>query len=210
MKSIISMTVVCGVAASAMGAGQFAITEIYPGISGPDGTEDWFELTNVGDMAISTDGLFYDDESADIADAGALDVVTVNPGESVVVLLGDTGDVAEFNAVWKADDNNITVITTNGGGGGLSQNGDGIFLLDAMGNVVLSQAFDNGFVLSTIDLVSGSATPSQIGVNGAYASNPFDNDGIDVQLIGSPGLIPTPGAAALLGLGGLAATRRRR
>ena len=56
---------------------------------------------------------------------------------------------------------------------------------------------------------------SVLGVNGAFASETFFNDNLglpnnEATLVGSPGVVPAPGAAALLALGGLVGARRRR
>jgi len=103
------------------------------------------------------------------------------------------------------------------GPGNLSQNGDSVNFIDPNnGTVLVSLPFEGSDTANTAttDAVNGLAL-SQIGVNGAYESNPFFNDNVgdshnQLTLIGSPGVVPTPGTLALLGFAGLAAARRRR
>ncbi|MEL6795632.1 MAG: PEP-CTERM sorting domain-containing protein [Planctomycetota bacterium] len=202
-------------AVSGVASGQVLVTEAFVGLSGPDGTEDWFELTNFGGSAVDTAQFFYDDDSADFSEAAPLSSILLQPGESAVFLI-DSGaaEVAEFEDVWGSG---ILVGTTTGGSG-LGQGGDGVTLFLGDGSIVTQQATPDALSgnLQTIDFVGGTAQASALGVNGAFESNPFENDDLNptspflVTLVGSPGVIPAPGTAALLGLGGLAAIRRRR
>ncbi len=220
---------VCGVVASvavaATASADLEISEVFIGLAGPDGTEDWVELTNTGisTLNFAAGDLFYDDESASIIDGGALPAFTLDPGESVVVIPGlDPADVAgalsEFDAVWGPG---INILTTDGGGG-LSQNGDAVFILDSGGSTVDTFAYTDldalplGFdPAATFDVAQGGGA-SVLGVGGAYESNEFFNDNIGtapdflVTIIGSPGVIPEPGTLALLGLGAAAMGLRRR
>ncbi len=108
------------------------ITEMFPGQSGADLTEDWFEITNLGNTAwvsgVDPD-LYYDDESAD---AGAADqifgITDIQPGERVIVLIGDNSSVMPFMNVWNpvVDLSGIEVGYTDGSG--LGSGGDGVTL----------------------------------------------------------------------------------
>ncbi len=215
-------------AQATVAAPMFQITEVFVGLDGPDGTPDWIEVTNVGDMAGQTGGLVYDDVSADIGDAGTLTDLSLAAGASAVFLLDnapvddvtysndEAGALAEFAAIWGAG---ITVGFTNGGGGLGNGGSDAANIGEGDFSTNLSTAAYTGpFAgqLATIDFVSGSETLSVVGVNGAYESNPFFNDDFGtspdflVTLVGSPGVIPEPATLSLLGLGAVALLRRRR
>ncbi|MEZ6234344.1 MAG: lamin tail domain-containing protein [Phycisphaerales bacterium] len=214
MKTVVCLAALAAVAGVA--SAQLSITETYIGIDGEDGTEDWFEVTNVGAAAIDTGNFFYDDVNPTLANAGQLDSFVLNPGESAVFLIASNPTtLAQFASVWGAVGN---VGLTNGGGG-LGQGGDEVNLLDAGGVVV--DALIYGAPLSsgtfTIErLGGGSPTLSALGVNGAYESNVFTNTTLGTApnfewtLVGSPGVVPAPASAALLALGGLVGVRRRR
>ena len=80
-------------------------------------------------------------------------------------------------------------------------------------SAVFSSGFEN--LNATIDFTSGSAMLSVLGLNGGYESESFFNDnlglpGDQATIIGSIGLVPTPGSASLLIIGGLVGMRRRR
>ncbi|MEM9082966.1 MAG: lamin tail domain-containing protein, partial [Planctomycetota bacterium] len=192
-------------------------TEVYTGLSGPDGTADWIEITNFGNTNVNLSGLFYDDSSLDITEGGDLSSFDLGAGNSVVVLVSvapaeAADEIFLFNLLWGSG---IDVIATDGGG--LSQNSDTAALLDGLGNVIDSVVYDDSFAggLSTIEVNNGVQRASVLGENNAFASGAFVNEdfagpGGEIQLIGSPGQIPTPGAFALVGLGGLAVARRRR
>jgi hypothetical protein len=64
----------------------------------------------------------------------------------------------------------------------------------------------------TYDLVAGTfdgIKQSVAGVDGAFVAPAAGGDFGEYALIGSPGVIPEPATAAVLGLGGLALARRR-
>ncbi|MEO0629904.1 MAG: PEP-CTERM sorting domain-containing protein [Planctomycetota bacterium] len=214
------------VAAAGTTAAQVSVTEIYPGISGEDGTNDWFEVTNTSGANFDTGNLFWDDDGPNALDGAALESFLLAPGESAIFIIADSltdiGDdspqnnaadvVTQFTNVW----GNVANVGITNGGGNLSQDGDSVNLsFDGGLTFPINVEFPTGFANTgaTIDTTSGFAD-SVVGVNGAYVSNPFFNDNIftgdGFTLIGSPGIVPAPASAALLGLGGLAAARRRR
>lgn len=212
--------------AGTIASADLAITEVYAGMSGEDGTVDWIEVTNTGLSTIDTGNFYFDDDSRSIADGGLLDSIFLGAGESAIFLVSDTNEasddvifssaIIEFNAIW----NYTGEIGLTNGGGNLSQNGDEAVLLSGtIGNEILvsSALFGEGFANAgaTIDFVSGSPMLSILGTNGAYESNAFFNDNLDfpnneATIIGSVGSVPTPGAVGLLSLGGLVGIRRRR
>jgi len=107
---------------------ELRITELFPGQSGSDLTEDWIEVTNVGEEAWIQEEdpeLFYDDESTDPADATLIEGISqIEPGEHVIVVLTNTiSDVNDFAAIWGEviDLSNVQIGYTDGkglGGGG--------------------------------------------------------------------------------------------
>ncbi len=217
--------------AAAAGLGSLAqagvpglqITEAFVGLSGEDGTQDWFELTNISNSSIDTGLYIYDDDSADPLDGGQLDSFMLGAGESMIFLISDDNQavddvtyasaIAEFQSIW----NYSGLIGLTNGGGGLGQGGDFINLFLAADSSFVTGQETPGAIsggLATIDSVNGTML-SVLGVNGAYESNAFFNDNLGLpgdmaSLIGSPGSVPTPGAIALLGFGGLIGARRRR
>lgn len=219
LKAFCSMVLAAGLAVPAMG--QLSITEVYIGLAGPDGTDDWIEITNTGTTTITAGAseYFYDDVSADITEGGDLPAFSLTPGESLVVLVSSNADAAafaEFEAVWGTG---INLVGTDGGG--LGQGGDSVFLLDNTGATVDSFSYTDldalplGFdPAASFDIAQGGGA-SVVGIGGAYESNEFFNDSIGaspdfmITIIGSPGVVPEPATAALLGLGGLAMLRRR-
>src|SRR5262245_36792513 len=86
---------------SASATAGLQITEVYFGLSGDDGTPDWFEITNYGDATGDTGTLYYDDESADPTVNGQLDSILLAPGASAVFLIeAGTGDIDTFASIW--------------------------------------------------------------------------------------------------------------
>ena len=102
--------------AAAMGLGSAAhanliITEIWAGVTGPDHSADWFEVTNIGAETTDLSGVFYDDESADPTENSSLaGVSSIAAGESVIFLTSWEDDFASamdatdsFAAAWGLD-----------------------------------------------------------------------------------------------------------
>lgn len=206
---------------------DFQITELFFGLSGDDGTEDWIEITNFGDAAGDTGTLFYDDESADITAAGNLDSFILSPGETAVFLLDDnTAAIDEFNTIWSG----VANVGLTNGGGGLGQNDDTAFLLDAGGGVIESVAYGAGLENIVVDTeVSGTLVIATVQANlfgtatstslaDAVLSAEFFNDNLNgtrpnlVRLAGNPGLVTIPEPSMGFALAGLAlcALGRRR
>lgn len=213
-----AITLIAAAGFAAAGTPGIRITEVFTGLSGEDGTQDWIEVTWTGAGTFDTGTVFYDDSGPSLGNAGRLDSFVLNTGESAVFLLSDvpvddigfTLAVDEFAAIWGG----VARVGLTNGGGNLGQGGDSANLLDAGGNVIASLAYDASGDLGTIEQIDGVTRLSVAGENGAYLSNGFFNDNLGLPndtavLVGSPGVIPAPGALALLGLGGLVAGRRR-
>lgn len=219
MKVTCTIAVLAGLAGVA--SADLAITEIYTGISGADGTVDWIEVTNNSGATVDTGNFWYDDSSADINDGGQLDSIQLGAGQSAIFLISDddapnndvdfASAITEFNSIWSYSG----FIGLTNGGGGLGQGSDSANLLDSMNIVLSSAGYDSSGALATLDYILDPSGVSSLDVNGAYESNAFFNEDQGspnsmVTLIGSPGVVPAPGAVALLGLGGMFCARRRR
>ena len=203
---------------ASVASGNIYISEVYAGMTGEDGTEDWFELTWTGAGTFDTGTLFYDDGSADPTVNASLTSFILNTGESAIFLI-DSGaaEVSQFATVW----GNVANVGVTTDGGGLGQSGDSVYLFDgntAGANVVATVDTPgyNGNEVATFQYdVNGVASFSTLGDAGVFESNAFFNDNIGgpsemITLLGSPGVVPAPGAVALLGLGGLVGSRRKR
>jgi hypothetical protein len=204
----------------ACAAPVFRITETYVGVAGPDGTPDWIEVTNFGDMDGDTGVLFYDDENPTVASGVALPSFILSPLESAVFMISadvDVDSISRFTAIWGS----IANLGAADGGGGLGQGGDQVNILLADGTVVDSLTYTTTEGLRTWEDPTGLGpiALSTIGVNGAYESAPYVNEtigfppgpGATITLVGSPGVIPEPTTALLAALAavGLAGARPR-
>lgn len=229
MRNTMIALATLAVPAAAFGVFDLKITEVYEGVDGDDITGDWIEITNFGDTSYTfgVDGnLWYDDSSANpTEDEMVTGITAIAPGESVVVVLENApGEVTTFVNAWgPANLAGVQVGYLLGDDpGGLSQGGEDLYLFDgntgAAGIVdtVLYLGVDNGTQGSTWtwDPNAGNfpgTLQSVSGVNGAYTAPTAAGDSGEFALIGSPGrIVPAPGAAALLGLAGIAGLRRRR
>lgn len=194
------------------------ITEVAPWSSGNSAVAvDWFELTNTGASAVTITGWRVDDDSNLFANGRALLGITSIPAGTSVIFL-ETANLAATSATfintWFGGTAPAGLLfgSYSGAGVGFGTGGDQVNIFDAAGvrqaNVAFGasttgpfRTFDNAAGLNNVALT----TLASVGVNGAFgaASNPSNE-------FGSPGVIPTPAAAALLGLGALSAGRRRR
>ena len=88
-------------------ASMLQITEIYSGISNPNGgqdiTEDWFEVTNLGDASweLATDGsLNVEDEPNKLSFTVAItlpNITEVAPGQSIICVNGRSPRSSQFS-----------------------------------------------------------------------------------------------------------------
>jgi len=174
-------------------APDFQITEVFAGVSdGENGTEDWFEITNLGLAAGYIAGLYYEDDSSDPTAGAELPSVTLAPGESVIVLITDSAaDVGVFETIWGVGANIITV-----DGPGLDSGGDTVNLYDgntAGASLVESVTYDPaGYpdYLTYVFDAGGNQSQPTAGVDGAYNSAEYEKndpaDGALISLVGSP------------------------
>ena len=177
------------------------ITEIWPGQSGTDVTADWFEIYNAGTeawVAASSPALWYDDVSATPTDATLIEGITdIQPGESVVIMVGVMADAVNFSAVWSTDYDltDIEIGYTDGAGLGgddtvtlwLGDPRDSGLLVDSEGYVDSgandAQSYD--VVLSAYSVIGGGAIAP--GTNVAGATSTLGGDLSDTPAIASPG-----------------------
>ena len=214
-KFLLAASAVCVLAQPALATFDLQITEIWPGQGGGnDVTDDWFEITNFGDMAWEASthgGLWFDDESMAVTEidgdtnlpeqqAVPLEgITTIAAGESVIFVEGDSEDKETFETVWGA----VVSLPQVGyhDGSGLSGNGDAVTLfLDADLSGDLSADAD-GFIAAPdlkLDFEDFPEVPLLL-----------DGSSYDVVLqeystVGIPSLSvpPTEGAVATLALGG--------
>lgn len=224
-KYLVAAFAACFMSQNAFATFDLQVTEIWPGNDpGSNLTDDWFEVTNVGDMDwTSADGdLYYDDDSMDASVADLMSgITTIAAGESVIYVDGSatTGgpNVALWSIVWGPDLASMPQVGTYEGSG-LSGGGDGVTLfLDSANDGVDAgdqidfadypnadapnggQSWDVGLGVFSGSLVNGITTTE---VNDE--SNPA---------VGTPGFlgVPEPGTLALtaMGLFGLLGVRRK-
>ena len=154
--------------------------------------------------------LWYDDESFDPLDAVMLTAIEIiEPGESVIFVDGGKGGAGDWIFIWS---DAITLPQVGAyDGAGLSQGGDAVALWIGApaGDPYTTAAYPdaNDFGGQSYDTVFGQF--SFVGDEAGSVATLMVNDEGQAA-IGSPGYIPTPASAALLGLGALACARRRR
>ena len=212
---------------NAMAAINLQITEMWPGNEpGSNLTDDWFEVTNFGDMAWTAAGdgdLYYDDDSADATAADLLSgVASIAPGESVIFVDGSatTGaaNVAFWHLIWDGDLSSVPQVGTYEGSG-MSQGGDGATLfLDADNNgpsgaeIIDLELYPDANAFGGKSYDSGLGQFSSVGnASGAIATTALNDE--NQPAIGSPGSAavpePTSMALAVLGLIGVLYNRRK-
>lgn len=198
--------------ASASQAGYgLVITEFFAGVPGADPTQDWFELTWYGPGVFDTSSIWYEDDSANPTLAARINGLSgIASGESVVVVIGNgAADVTEFATFFASNLGSGVQIGFSDGPGLGANDTVNIYssnMADAM--LLASQGGTDPDSPATKVFNPGTGVFGQFaeaGVLGAW-STPFG----DLTVVASPGVVPAPAAAAMLGLAGLAASRRRR
>lgn len=111
------------------------------------GTEDYFEITNVGESIADLTGWKWDDDSQDLAEAIAINPVQLLPGESLVVT---SLNATAFRDWWGLDE---SVKISDNPGPGFGKN-DGVTLFDANGNLYLFFTY----ALDGVTLTDGSSS----------------------------------------------------
>lgn len=175
---------------------DLVITEIFPGQSGTDLTEDWFEIKNNGSTAwiagVDSD-LYYDDESADANEANLIQGLTdIQPNESVVVLVtGNITNIDTFQNIWGAvlDLNNVKIGYVDGAG--LGDGGDAVNLW--IGDPLMSSPVNTASYPDT-EANDGQSYDVDLGefsvvgnANGAVQTLALGGSNADVPNVGSPG-----------------------
>lgn len=201
MNKIVFALSACAIAVAAHA--QIRITEwAYQGNSG-----EYIEITNTGAAPVSLDTFSFDDNSR-VPGSMMLSGVLA-PGASAIIC-----DIlaADFRANWNIP---AGVLIIGGNTNNLSR-GDEINIYDGLILIDRLTYDDQNLGGPRTQNFGGITQPANWGANnvaawfraalgdtyGSYASAQGD--------IGNPGFVPTPGAAALLGLGGLLTARRRR
>lgn len=216
MKRCVSVTTVvaCAITAFAGAASaQVRITEFaYQG-----NTAEYIEVTNTSGAPVSLSGWSFDDNSRT---AGSLDLSSLGSllaGESAVIC---DIDATTFRSAWNLA---ASVKVLGGNAQNLSREDemniyDGTTLVDRL--TYGDQTFAPGTIRT--NLVSGITTPANWSANsisGWFFSAVGDSYGSYTSVaagttvggqVGSPGIVPAPGAFALVGAAGLLMSRRRR
>ncbi len=178
--------------------------------SGADG--EFVELTNVGVAPIDLSGWSFDDDSQTPGVFGLGGFGMVAPGESVVFT---ESDAEAFRTAWGLG---AEVKILGGVSNNLGRN-DQINIYDGANALADVLTFGDEDFPGTIrtQAISGWALPASLGLDdvsqwffsasGDALNSSFSTSGD----LGNPGrYVPAPAAAALLGLAGLTAGRRRR
>ena len=225
-KYLVAAFAACFMAQNAFATFDLQITEIWPGNDpGSNLTDDWFEVTNVGDMDwTSADGdLYFDDDSSDPSVADLMSgITTIAAGESVIFVDGSatTGaaNVAQWEVlVWGPDLASLPQVGTYEGSG-LSGGGDGVTLfLDTDSNGPSGTEIIDFETYPNADAPNGGQSWDVAqGAFSATLANAVTTTALnDAQLpaVGTPGFlgVPEPGTIALtaIGLMGLLGVRRK-
>ncbi len=191
------------------------ISEVDPASSGNSSVAaDWFELTNTGASGVNITGWKVDDNSNLFGSSLALlGITSIQPGQSVI--FAESTNLAATQALFvNAWFGGITPAgflmgSYSGSGIGFGTGGDAVNIFNAAGVLQANISFGAASTGFTFDNAAGLTGPvsqfSAVGVNGAFAGS---SDG----RVGSPGIVPIPAAAWLLGsaFGVLGVIRRRR
>lgn len=176
------------------------ISEVSPWSSGDSSySADWFELTNTGATSVDIAGWKVDDNSNSFASSLVLNgVSSIAAGQSVIFMEGNATTTANFKSAWFGSNvpTGFAIGYYSGSGIGLSTGGDAVNIFNASGSLITRVAFGASTTGRTFDNAAGInnaniSTLSTLGVNGAFTS-------VSGGEIGSPGVVPLPGALPLM------------
>jgi hypothetical protein len=206
-KQIAAFSAVSFVAAAVPAHAAIIISEVSPWSSGDSSyAADWFELTNTGTTAVDITGWKVDDNSNASASALLLRGVTsIGAGQSAIFLestasasSSDTTIDNAFKLAWFGSNIPAGFLIGNYGGSGIgfSTGGDAVNIFNASNTLITRIDFGASTTGRTFDNSAGLnnatiSTLSSVGVHGAFTSA----NGAE---IGSPGVVPLPGALPLL------------
>jgi hypothetical protein len=219
--------------AAATASGAVVITEFHYNPNGSEGAgQEWIEIYNTGDATVDLTGWDYGDSQDETYVSDFAAGTSLAPGAAAVIV---NQSAATFHQIWGTG---IQVITTDVGislGNTGSATNETIVIRDPSDTVVDAVNYETGtngwpgnggnqatvYLLPTaIDALANDVgtnwAVSVPGFDGAYVALGLNPDIANATLMdtGSPGVVvsqvvPEPGSAALLGVAGLAALRRR-
>lgn len=216
-----------GVASGAASA-SVIFTEIFYNLNGTEsGATEWVEIYNSGASAVDMSGWVYGDSQDNLL-AGGFGAGTILGAGEVAVLVFQ--DASVFQSIWGAGVRVINIDTQVTLANTASPTNETVALFDADMNLIDEVNYEtstngwptaaNGATISllasaldgALNDIGSNWSITQVGVNGgreALILNPDISNATALD-VSSAGVVPAPGAAALLGLGGLVAARRRR
>jgi hypothetical protein len=214
----VAVGLLAGLCCAAAARAELVITEIMPGSAHqcPGVSSDWWELTNTGPAPVDLAGYSWiDDDAHAHVDRIAFGDITIDAGESIILLDSADGQAETWLMEWGFDPAGaIAVYERDRFSGVPDQNNfyglggdDGVRLYDPAGALVAWVHYSErevGFS-NAWDAAGRYLGISVDGENGAYASLNSSPD------VASPGAaVPVPSAAAMLALGAGALLRKKR
>lgn len=220
MKSTTVLAALALTACASAASADLVITEIMAQTSAGTASAingDWWELTNAGPAAVALSGYQWADSEDALGGAAPqpnfFPTVTINPGESIIILEEASTSEADWRANWGAPASLVILATdemlpfpgASDTFSGLGTSGDSVNFYDAAGTLIDAFSYTGltrGVSLE-LDATGADLGLSIAGENGAVLALNGD--------VGSPGYaVPAPSTAALLLLGAFTARRRTR
>jgi hypothetical protein len=151
-------------------------------------TEDWWELSNLGNFSVNLQNWRFDDDNDSFTDAQTItNAVTIAPGESVILVEDMTP--TDFRTWWGAQNLSVNLQIITYPSIGFSSSGDAIFLWNAAASSITDTVATVTFGVATKGVSFGYDPASNV-FGGLSAA---DQNGAFVAAvngdIGSPGTI---------------------
>lgn len=202
---------------------DLVITEVMSNSDHPGGAAngDWFEITNACTTAIDLTNYYWDDGGPMANDGALFPSLSINPGESIVIVDESAANLSGFVSAWGGG---FTAVSKDDFGGmndfsGLGSGGDMIEIWDAdpnagPANLVASVMFgdsDGGGKSFQWDTSGNFLGFSVDGVNGAFTAIGDGAGGMGIDVASPGSAVPEPGSIAVLfGIGAASLLRRRK